>query len=210
LKRILVCLVGLSLLCSVVGQERWHAGYAFRYYEWSAPWGVSASIYTINPSVGSHFLVQWDMIVLSYYPLYWIQIGYDKGSWWPTRLRYYKEKKDQTGGWVREKFSDGPAVGSWHTYTVVHAQEVDPKKWRLFIDGGDRGYYIVYPYAPIDHQSFVETNDPGISIYDSEHNYLSYYTGRTWEYWYAHVKAEMYPYWVADLGHYHFIAGGGG
>jgi len=196
-----ICLVALGVLTvSVLAYglaARYYAGYYFRGYEWNAPWGVSADIWTINPSVPSgDFLAEWDSVVQRYDPAYWVQLGYDKGTY--ANLRYYREKYDQNA-WSIYFFQDGPSAGTWHDYTICHAQETDMRKWRFWIDNGDRGYYLVEPYEPKDHQAFVETTTTSIAIGDSHFEHISYYDGRTWSYWYIHVEREDYPYEVQEV-----------
>lgn len=198
--------VGLLCWFLVAAAANYHVGYGFLH----GYWGISAYIRTINPSVGSNCLMEWDNICISEYPVYWIQLGYDKGDAWPTRLAYYREKNDASG-WNKHLFSDGPAADSWHIYQIVNAQQSgNPGKYRFFIDGGDRGYYVVWPYEPKQLSSMAETTSSTVRISGTEHNYLSYYTGQSWTYWYEHSSKCDSPYWIVNLNDYWFTAGGGG
>ena len=162
-----IALVPTLVLCVLAASTRYYAGYYFKGKEWNAPWGVSADIKTINPSVPwFHFVAEWDCIILSYDPLYWVQAGYDKGG--IVGRRYYIAKQDYYGHSI--KHFGSPSAGSWHTYKICHAQESGQwtGKYRFWIDGQDVGYYNVTPYVPKDQQSLVETDTTSISI-DGSH-----------------------------------------
>ena len=50
--RVLIAVLVCALAICVSGAAtRYYAGYYFKGREWDAPWGVSAEIKTINPSV---------------------------------------------------------------------------------------------------------------------------------------------------------------
>ena len=101
-------------------EVKYHAGYWYFRYSGNAPWGVSAHIYTINPSVpyNTRFSER-DCIVLRYNPEYWLQTGFrEKNIGWEYR-HFYLEKKDSDGHllWA----VDGtPQARHTYTYFIVH------------------------------------------------------------------------------------------
>ena len=151
---------------------------------------------------------EWDSIILSYDPLYWVQVGYDKGG--IVGRRYFIEKQDYYGHSI--KHFGNPSAGSWHEYKICHAQESGQwaGKYRFWIDGADMGYYNVTPCVPKDQQSFVETDTTSISIDGSHFQRISYFDGQTWRYWFHCVLRHDNPYQVDYVHEYEFTARGGG
>ncbi|MEM2305226.1 MAG: hypothetical protein QXK51_07745, partial [Candidatus Methanomethylicia archaeon] len=58
------------------------------------PNGVKGNIYTIDKD-GTY--CQWVTVMLSYTPMYWVQVGYDKSSKSNFKLLSFYEKKDENG-----------------------------------------------------------------------------------------------------------------
>ena len=190
-----------------ISEEKYKAGYLHG----RGRWGVSAHIYTIDPSVPfNKRFSEWDCIIISYYYGYWLQTGFrEKNIGWEYR-HFYIEKKDINGHLIWAV--DGtPQAEHTYTYIIVHAQESDPGWWKVIIREGAQEKYSqrvwVNPYAPVDLQAFVEvTCTTAIDIDGSHFSSLSYFTGSWWPYWDRHEKRERYPYLVDERGHYEFYA----
>ncbi|RLE66627.1 MAG: hypothetical protein DRJ47_02110 [Thermoprotei archaeon] len=75
----------VTLIILVTGKgisgERLYAGY-YHYAEEKESCSrkeVYGKIYTIDPSIpGENFIAEWVTVILSYRPLYWVQVGYTK------------------------------------------------------------------------------------------------------------------------------------
>ncbi len=154
-------------------------------------------------------MCQFFMLILDYDPPNWISIGYDQEGGGDPNY-YFKEAYWSNGSWGPGLYEDGPSTGTWHNYMIVHAQEADMKKWKLYIDSESRGYFLVYPYEPKGWQAFVETNSTSINIGGSHYEHLHYYTGRGWSDWDDHLEGEDYPYEVQKVDDTEFTACGGG
>jgi len=182
-----------------------YAGYYFKGYEWNAGKGIDSVIYTINPYVGSgNVLYEWPCVILSYNPLYWIQVGYTKGPATGYTLKYYTEKWDANGHSGVEHLPDGPAAGTSKGY-MIRYNGSPVGKWDLLIQGQIRKSYIVNPYVAKDYQAFVESTFACI-IDGSHFSLLRYFDGSSWYYWYTHVRRADYPFWVSEISNYEFTA----
>lgn len=195
-------------------QYRWHAGYLYYGYETYAHEGVYAQIYTINPSVPSNnFIAEWVAIVLSYTYGYWLQVGYDKGTW--GGLTYYYEYRDQYD-YDLVPLQSGPNPGTWHSYYIAHpyawGESNNPHEWRFYIDATRVATYFATPYTSRDEQTVVETTTSSIIIDGSHFRELKYPRPRNWfwVYWSRHVPYVNPPYSLVEVSHYEFYANGGG
>jgi len=180
---------------------------------WSTgKYGVYAQIYTINPSIYNDpfiwpdFVAEWDTILFSYSPVYFVQVGYSKGEDTGNVLKYYREKYDGSGHDLYF-FGDGPSQGTWHSYQITY---VSGGQYTFYIDTGSRGSYTVNPYTPIELQAFVETTNTHITINGSWFKQLSYYDGRTWPLWLSLTTYSTPPYSVTKISNSEFKASGGG
>ena len=168
----------VTLIILVTGKgisgERLYAGY-YHYAEERESCsrkGVYGKIYTIDPSIpGENFIAEWVTVILSYRPLYWVQVGYTKGYDTDYNLIYYCEKYDYYEYWLHF-ISPGPNPGTWHRYAIV----LNPSLvWEFYIDGS-----LVYadasdPIFPVDEQASVETTTSLIAIDGSHFKALGYY-----------------------------------
>jgi len=200
--RIVAVAVVPMILASVVGVERWYAGYYLNNDEW----GVSARIKTIDPSVHGSMLCEWVCVILSYYPLNWVQVGYAKRPW-PIGRDYYVEKND-TIGYDRDFFGT-PAADSWHTYNITPGAYGE---WMCHIDGDEEADWTTDPEEPVDLQALVESFDTDIEIDGTDFRDISYFnTGNDhWYLWYQCTEVEDDPYYVVYVYDYWFLAWGGG
>ncbi|MEM2849339.1 MAG: hypothetical protein QXI36_03580 [Candidatus Bathyarchaeia archaeon] len=191
----------------------YYAGYAFKNKEWLAPWGTTAEIYAVNTNVpAGHLYAEWITIILSYYYKYWIQLGYLK-TYTYTEPWFYWETYDSSG--QHRTYVIGSTIpGHTYTFIIVHATKTDLRLWDLVIREGANtiwsGEVSVNPYEPKDHRAFVETTTTAICITGSHFSELRYFDGRSWPYWYTHVKIADLPYYVVEVSHHEFYANGGG
>ena len=209
----LLSVLPLIILPVAAASQRYYAGYAFKYIEWLTPWGTRANIYTIDTNVPTgHFYSEWVCIILRYSSKYWIQLGYLKTDTYSVPW-FYWETYDSSGRHLF--YVIAPTIpGRTYAFTIVHAMKTDMRLWTLVIQEGVNtiwsGEVSVNPYEPKDHQAFVETTTATIWITGSHFNKISYFDGRSWPYWYTHVKIVTLPYYVVEVSHYEFYAGGGG
>jgi len=191
-----------------------YAGYYYFGYTGQAPWGLYARIYTIDPFVPIYEgHLQWDAVVLSYERWYWLQLGYNKNPPYHNRVFYWEVFDSDES--THTDLAISPAIGFWYRYTIVHAQKADFRIWKFLIR--DENVNTIFsqevsanPYAPVDLQCFAETSISSINIDNTHFNYLSYYNGRSWPLWDRHVARADSPYWLQQISHYEFQAGGGG
>ncbi|MGC9014354.1 MAG: hypothetical protein ACP5KW_08300 [Thermoproteota archaeon] len=180
----------------------------------NAPWGVYSRILTINPAIPTYYAhLQWVTIMLSYDRYYWLQTGYYKDGTKNNPV-FYWEVFDSSQK-ISYKLSIGPTTGATYSYTIVHAQKTDPKLWDFLIrDSSGQTIFnkeiSADPYVPIDLQAFVETTTSYINVGGTHFSYLSYYNGQSWLLWNRHAAYVDPPYWLDQVSHYEFKAGGGG
>lgn len=210
---IMLCPVSLALAQA----QRWYAGYYYRSYEGWGPYGVTGRIYTIDPYVPSydaHF--QWVTVILSYDPLYWLQLGYHRNP--PHHgLLFYWEAFDSTISEHNDIQNPTPTFGEDYSHLIVSLQENEWYKFHVYETYDGQVGLIwqheisVKPYAAVDLQAFVETTTYGINIDGTHFSGLRhYYGGRGWFLWNRHVPGVDYPYQLNEISHYEFQASGGG
>jgi hypothetical protein len=190
----------VSLMTSALGAT-YHAGYV---HGW-AKWGVSARIYTIDPSVGASALAEWDSVIISWIYGYYVQLGYRKR--WGYGTDFYREKRDSDG--YNKKILGSVTPYTWHTYKIVTDGY---GVWRCYIDGVNKGAYTTDPEEPQNLKAMVETKSTSIEIDGSSFLSISYYNvgnGR-WYLWNDHYEEEDPPYTVTEQSHFSFLASGGG
>lgn len=178
-----------------------------------AHYGVYAHIYTINPTIPLWFnhLAEWDTIILSWDPLYWVQAGYAKTrSTWNVIRKYYVEKMDVNG--YKLKYLKSASPSEWHSYKIVHAMEEQEGKYKMYINLDENLYweFVVEPWASQALEAFVETTTTKICINGSHFKSLSYFDGRSWPYWQNTVFQADFPYEVEVISKHEFKAKGGG
>lgn len=191
--------------------SRYYAGYRLGrgYY------GVSGNIYTINPAVtGWNFIAQWVCVVISYRYRYWVQVGYSKGFDTDYQLRFYVEKLDQNGYSIIWVLNPTPSAGTTYTYIIAGGIFDGRYGWDIRVRRGIQDLYrtIIYtvPYSAEDLQAFSETTTTSIRIDNTHFSGLSYYTGRSFPLWDDREARVNPPYWIWEISHYEFKAGGGG
>jgi len=212
----------------------WYVGY-FDYtppgVAYSHP-GVYGEILTIDanvPSITTNMYCEWVATILSYSPMYWVQVGYLKGAiqtWVFYSPHYYVEKMDQANTNGVSTFvplnTSTPSAGSWHSYATRRPYyfpgesppSYDPSEWRFYID--NMGAYVwrffVTPYIPIDEQAFVEVYGTSqIRITGSHFRNLRFFDAQLyWYYWDRHVARADSPYTITEVSHHEFYANGGG
>jgi len=218
--RLALCTAVVSMLLAstvsvtpVFAQTRYYAGY---YYFGAAgappaPGGVRANIVTIDQGVsGQNFYCQWVAVVISYWPsLYWLQVGYNKGydSHPPYSLEWYSEKQD-AGGW--QLWWTGLHPTAWSTYVYYVSRNPGATAWQMGVGGQFERTYTPNPNTYVDYQALSETTDFAINIGGTHFSSISYKDSTNWYLWDRHVKRADWPYWVNEIAHYEFTAGGGG
>lgn len=172
--------------------------------------GVYAYVYTIDPTVPNyeaHF--QWDTIVLDYDRGYWLQLGYHSNPPYHGRIFYY-EVFDSNGS-IHQDLQIAPDTGETYKYIIVYTPLPN---WKFIIRQGTTDIYSkevsVDPYYSKDLQAFVETTTSSINIDGTHFSNLMYYTGQAWPYWDRHYPWVDSPYYLEEISHYEFRAGGGG
>jgi len=188
---------------------RYYAGYRLQ----ENYFGVSGSIYTIDPDVtGENIFAQWVCIVIDPARGYWVQIGYTKGFDTDYNLVFYAEVNDNYGYEIR--FFGTPEPGDTYTYTIVADTYNGTRVWHGYIrQGGTLLYEIIIPADPIasyELQAFSEASTTDIVIDGTHFSGLAYYTGRDFLYWYTHTVYVSSPYWIEEISDYEFMAWGGG
>jgi len=188
---------------------RYYAGYRLQqgYY------GVSGSIYTINPDVtGENIFAQWVCIVVDPTRGYMVQLGYTKGYDTNYSLVFYAEIVDALGHWVA--LFGTPEPGTTYTYTIVAGTYDGIPVWYGYIRQGGELLYDVMFYttslSSYELQAFSETTSTDIVIDGTHFSDLAYYTGRDFSYWYTHTAYVDSPYWMEEISDYEFMAWGGG
>lgn len=195
----------------------------FRYlsypYQQSPPgFGVSASIYTINPSVsGLNHIAQYVTVIVSASPLYWVQTGYAKGVGTSYILKSYTELCDQNHpqGSTQKIYYTSPTAGttySWLLYRDTPSSTVWKASSSLW---GSTTHTIGQPvpsYTQLNYQSESEVLQSGISMANSHFYSLSYHNSQTdWTLWpdpYPQQIDQTSPYWCTKIHSYEFTAGG--
>ena len=209
---LLTFLLALFVAPTAFQQEtRYYAGYALGdgYY------GVAGDIYTIDPAIPvDEIFAQWVDIVIDPHMGYWIQTGYTAGPDTGYELRFYVETMDENGHkliWVPNVV---PRAGITYTYIITGGIFNNKEGWEVIIRQGSTDLYttIVYtnPYTADDLHAFSETSTYLINIDGTHFSSLSYYTGRSFPLWYQHYYYVDPPYWIQQISHYEFYAGGGG
>jgi len=196
-------------------QTRWYAGYY--YYNYEGPScifkGVRSRIYTINvPIAEDEAYAEWVTVILRYYPKYWVQVGYYKGWYTGYVLRYYIEKYDSNGHTLIILYDMGtPSHGEWHIYEIK--QPAYGVNWNFYIDYTYAGSFSTNPSCSRDLQAFVETWSPYVNIDESHFQDISYrlilYNRPVWILWDRHEPRSDDPYWICEVSHHEFLAGGG-
>jgi len=204
--------------------NRYYAGYS--YYGHSVATkniiGISGKIYTINPGVPEgEFVAEWVTIITSYYAKFWVQVGYVKrvinGR---VEVLWYFEERDpfycpiNQYCWVIVWYDAGPAPDSWHTYKIRREKIQLPDgymwRWAAFVDWRKRGLPTEAPRGE-DMQAMVETSTTAINIGGSHFKALhKWELGSSWTLWDRHTARADDPYYVTEVAHWEFYAGGGG
>lgn len=199
---------------TAASSTRYYCGY---FYDSDPPWGVKANIYTISPgTILFERTSQWDSIVLSYSPSYWVQIGYKK--WWVWTIffpilytDFYFERQDSQlyeqhwFWWYR------PVVGITYTYIIKH---IDGNHWAWYIKQGSTtrhsGNTYPNPYSPIDFQAFSETTTKRNVITGTHFSLLSKANGgSSWVLWDTYTPYSDPPYVLQQISTYEFKGSGG-
>ena len=131
-------IVFLTIQVFSASPEHFYAGYFYYNSEgWPPPDGVKGDIYTIDkPVPQGQFYCQWVTVILSYRPLYWIQVGYDKSPDTQYKLRSYVEKKDVNGCDI-QYFS---FRYQGNTYTYWASKDLSSGVW--ICGSNDWSYYL--------------------------------------------------------------------
>lgn len=202
----IIVLINMQVL--LASPERFYAGYYYYGSEgYPPPNGIKGDIYTIDKSVPEgNFYCQWVTVILRYRPLYWIQIGYSKAPSTQYRVRSYTEKWD-ANGYDIQYFS---FRSSDVTYNYWISKDSSSGIWTCGSE--DWSYYlgVLNPNSARDYQAFSETTNTAINIDGTHFMNLCYKLGNDWQFWDRHVKRQDSPYWVSEVSHYEFYAGGGG
>ncbi len=211
---LLAVLLTLAIATTALSvSDRCHVGYVYYGYKGRKMYGVAGYIYTINAAVPPREgYCEWVTTILSYNPLYWIQVGYYKGYDTNYVLRYYIEKNDRFG-YYNQYLDIGPSAKSSHHYIIAYAfDNNDPNKWVIEIDHGNTYFQFIYvtPYDAYDVQAFVETSSSSISVSGSHFYDLQYSNGYAWKLWDRHVAYADSPYKIVEISHHEFKAYGGG
>ena len=212
-KTILLCyMVPLALVLCFMNSAsaNYFAGYYYLASAGSPPSnGVSASIYTINPTVtGNQMMMQWPMVIISYTYMYYTQIGYWKGDYTNYALEYFWQTTNSSGFFGgNSSEQSGPAAGSTHGYSISKSNS--DTHWSLYVDGTLK--YTSGPTTVVDYQAFSETTTTAIVITNTHFNYLEYKQVNDWNLWDRHVNGSNTPsYTVNQISNYEFTASGGG
>lgn len=215
----LISIVFLPIMnVAAASSNRYYAGYYYYGYSSTSPDGVQAEVFTKNTGIPPwfEFVAEWDTIMISYSPKYWVQLGYIIHWVWIifpfATVDFYKEKWDSNGHGFWWLLPFKPLFD--HTY-----------KYKLLLTGsGEFSYYVyegsttiysgtisVSQYTTKDLQAFVETTHTGINIGGSHFYYLRYHeTGASWPLWSRHYGYVNSPYSLNQISHYEFSASGGG
>ena len=188
---------------------RYYAGYRLQqgYY------GISGSIYTIDPDVtGENIFAQWVCIVVDPARGYWVQIGYTKGFDTNYSLVFYAEAFDYYG--YRIRFFGNPEPGTTYTYSIVADTYNGIPIWHGYIRQGEELLYNIIIFAnPLwsyELQAFSEATSTDIVIDGTHFSELAYYADSDFLYWYTHTAHVDSPYWMEEISDYEFMAWGGG
>ena len=129
-------MLGISVLAGVqllsASSKHFYAGYYYYDSEgWPPPHGVKGDIYTIDRLVPEgEFYAQWVTVILSYRPMYWVQVGYAKSQTTQYRLQSYFEKNDKNG-YITDYFSLRYPDNIYEYWISKHPEYLD---WRCGSD----------------------------------------------------------------------------
>ncbi len=186
--------------------SRFYAGYDYYGYEGSGPKGVRANIYCVSPSVPvGHMRSISITTMLSYSPMYWVQIGYTKQNmFWYVIWNFYAERKDSTG-YVCPRWGF-PLSG--HTYDFRIYKSGNGYIWKVYEGSTHLGQGVLSanPSTPVDLQAKAETSKTSISIGNTHYDTIRSYTGSSWNLWDRHNGWADYPYRIQQISHYEFKA----
>ena len=198
--------------------NRYYSGYYYYGYSGTAPDGVQAEIFTKNTGIPPffEFVAEWDTIIISYSPLYWVQLGYSIHWGWfifpYVTQDFYKEKWDANGHGQWWLIPLKPLFDHYYKYKLLLT---GPGEFSYYIYEGSSTIYSgiisVTHYTPRDLQALVETTHTLINIGGSHFYYLRYHeSGASWPLWNRHYPKVDYPYSLNQISHYEFSASGGG
>lgn len=198
----------------------YYAGYYYYGFTGSGRWGVESNIYTAdmyNIPYGSEGM-EWVTIVLSYYPRYWIQVGYIK-RWvlgW-TQIDYYVEVNSTKG--YNIWYYSGPDVGTTHLYRIIDesaysdpSNPIDPHYWIVKVDPNSVNPPVskevyVDPYEGVDMQAMIEIHDDTITVAISHFYNLKYYDAYSgWLLWNRHYPLCNYTFVLDEVSNHEFYA----
>gem|GEM_PF-2467048 len=166
------------------------------------PNGVKGNIYTIDKD-GTY--CQWVTVMLSYTPMYWVQVGYDKSSKSNFKLLSFYEKKDENGYDFEYFNSRTPGV----TYQYWISKDPSLHVWTCGSNDWSKFLNVLKPNSAVDYQAFSEMPLPTLVNIDGTHfMYLSYRI-YDWWLWDRCVEHADEPYWIIKVSNYEFYAGGG-
>jgi len=201
------------LLATTFSLASIHVGY--RYYQnggWPPPNGVAADIKTINKDIpyGYHFYTQSVSVWLSATHGYWLQVGYYKGYSFNYQLKWYVERKDSTGGPYHYWQTKQPTAGSTYHYYLDHTS--GGSRWDCGVNGKFNKRLYPSPYTARNYEGMSEMTTNLINIDGTYYKYLYYAQGSDWRFWDRHypVNEDDIVYWLNEISHYRFKAGGGG
>ena len=202
---VVLCIWGIS-----VSGEHLYAGY----YHTVSRTGIEGEIWTINPAIPNNpsqtdFVCEWVTIIFSKDPLYWVQLGYNKGEDSGNLLQYYREKQDSGGyslDWIPRAVTF-PAASSWHVYRILVGGSANT--YNYSIDNTARGSHTLSkgtPTTPQELQAFAETTDKRIKITGTHFKELEEYNGTNWSNWSASTSYSNAPYTVTRVSKSEFSA----
>jgi hypothetical protein len=190
----------------------YYAGYSFCGNACSTFTGVLGDIYVINPTVasGSH-LGQYGNIYFSYSPLYWVQVGYAKGSSPPP-----------AGNLASDTFYCEYNNGAEHFNTFTQPTPGQTVVVELEYQGSDNwlceGATPQFSYTEtttfsggVDISAFSEMTNTCISIGGTHFSFLQLFKPgfKDWEVWNQHASHVDSPYSLTQVSNYEFTASGG-
>ncbi len=221
-KYFIICVAILAFIplpavnARAASRSRYYAGYYYIGEAGEAPWGVKPNVLTRFPSVPlAHHLFQWGSVVMSYSPLYWVQLGYERMFVWiifPIVINtFYWEKVDALGSTHTWLLGLSP-LGD-HTYTYAIWWDSVNLEWIWAVLEGSTwlmsGKQPTFPHNSVDLQVFVETTNWQINIDGSHFTKINYYDPSAplnWRLWDDHLPNDTYPYYVVERGDYEFYA----
>ena len=203
-----VSLILITVLLPITYATR-YAGYLYHGTEgWPPPHGVAGDIMTVDKSATEDYhYSQWVTVILSYRPLYWIQVGYRKANYTNYELQFYVEKYDEKGHFIMPYGS--PTPGTHYEYWI--SKNPTTGEWTAGVTNVFTHYFgVLNPNIARDYHALCEVKYYPLNLDGTHFRDLVYKLRYDWRLWDTYTVREDSPYDVIEIHSYEFEVRGGG